>query len=66
MAVRYPGDGETEQIGKLVDAGHPRLAFAAICVRNLRRVAIAALFVSAAIYAPDAIDHVKASIHAIN
>lgn len=26
MPIRYPDEGETEQIGKLIDAGHPELA----------------------------------------
>lgn len=26
MPIRYPGEGETEQIGKMIDAGHPELA----------------------------------------
>ena len=50
MAMRYPGDGETDAIGKLIDTGHPRLAFAAIC---LRRILIAGSLISVAYMAPD-------------
>ncbi|HEX4694696.1 hypothetical protein [Sphingomonas sp.] len=63
MTFRYPGEAETEQIGKLVENGHPRMALVAICLRIVCRTI---LLVGLAVYAPQSIDHVKTAIVTAN
>ncbi len=52
MTWRYPGDGETEQIGKLVDSGHPKLFTALMMVRWIIRGGIVAGIIVACLRAP--------------
>ena len=59
MPIRYPGDGETEQIGKLIDAGHHRLFGFLIAFRWVARVGLAVLALLAVHYAPTAVSAIS-------
>jgi hypothetical protein len=59
MPIRLKHDAEAETIGKLIDAGHPRLAFAAMCIKPVRTIIVTCLFGMLCVYAPDAMHELK-------
>ena len=66
MNFRYPGETETQHIGRLIDLGHPYLFAAVIIGRHFFRLALSALLVATAIYAPKEIENVRAAMIAAN
>lgn len=66
MTFRYPGEIETQHIGRLIDRGHPYLFAAVIISRHVLRLVVTALLVAATIYAPKEIESIRTAIIAAN